>query len=78
MNGPKKGEKPEESMIAKCKKVNPDIPISFNNGANPQNIKEMLKYCDMVVVGTALKKDRYLFNPVDYDNAKEFIRAARS
>lgn len=30
----------------------------------------MLKYCDMVVVGTTLKKDHYLFNPIDYDNAK--------
>ena len=78
MNGPKKGEKPSESMIAKCKVLNPDIPINFNNGANPDNIKEMLKYCDMVVVGTALKKDHYLFNPIDYDNAKAFITAARS
>lgn len=78
MNGPKKGEKPEDSMIAACKKRNPSIPISFNNGATPQNIKEMLNYCDMVVVGTALKKDRYLFNPIDYHNAKEFIEAAKS
>ena len=78
MNGPKKGEKPSESMIAKCKALNPDIPINFNNGANPDNIKEMLKYCDMVVVGTTLKKDHYLFNPIDYDNAKAFITAARS
>ena len=42
-----------------------------------ENIKEMLKYCDMVVVGTTLKKDHYLYNPIDYDNAKEFILAAR-
>lgn len=78
MNGPKKGQAPEESMIARCKKLNPNIPISFNNGANPGNIKEMLKYCDMVVVGTTLKKDHYLFNPIDYNNAKEFMEAARS
>ena len=78
MNGPKKGEKPSESMIARCKALNPNVPISFNNGANPQNIKEMLKYSDMVVVGTTLKKDHYLYNPIDYDNAKEFIEAVRS
>jgi hypothetical protein len=78
LNGPKKGEKPEETMIARCKALNPNIPISFNNGSNPENIKGMLPYCDMVVVGTTLKKDHYLFNPIDYDNAKAFIEAARS
>ena len=52
----------EDSNIAICKKLYPNIPISFNNGANPSNIKEMLKYCDMVVVGTTLKKDHYLYN----------------
>ncbi|MBR3250621.1 MAG: hypothetical protein IKF80_02835, partial [Erysipelotrichaceae bacterium] len=78
LNGPKKGQPLSESNIARCKKNNPNVPISFNNGANPGNIKEMLQYCDMVVVGTALKKDRYLYNPMDYDNAKEFIEAARS
>lgn len=77
LNGPKKGQAIEDSNIAICKKLYPNIPISFNNGANPSNIKEMLKYCDMVVVGTTLKKDHYLYNPIDYDNAKEFILAAR-
>ena len=77
LNGPKKGQPLSESNIARCKKNNPNVPISFNNGANPQNIKEMLQYCDMVVVGTSLKKDHYLYNPIDYDNAKEFIEAAR-
>ncbi len=78
MNGPKKNQEPADSMIAKCKALNPNIPISFNNGANPKNIKKMMDYCDMIVVGTTLKKDHYLFNPIDYNNAKEFIIAARS
>lgn len=77
LNGPKKGQPLSESNIAKCKELYPNIPISFNNGANANNIKEMLQYCDMVVVGTALKKDKYLYNPIDYNNAKEFIEAAR-
>ena len=64
-------------MVGRCKALNPHIPISFNNGAKPGNIREMLPYCDMVVVGTTLKKDHYLFNPIDYDNAREFIEAAR-
>lgn len=76
MNGPI-AQEPKDSMIAKCKKLNPNIPVSCNNRTNAANIKEMLKYCDMVVVGTALKKDNYLFNEIDYNNAKEFIEAAR-
>lgn len=71
------GCEPKDSMIAKCKALNPNIPINCNNHTNAKNIKEMLKYCDMVVVGTALKRDHYLFNEIDYDNAKEFIEAAK-
>jgi len=38
----------------------------------------MLKYADGVIVGTTIKKDGYLFNPIDYDRAKAFIEAAKS
>lgn len=76
MSGP--GKTPaEESTIARCKAVNPNIPIIFNNGATPENVKAMLPYCDAVLVGTAIKRDRYLFNEVDFDNAKRFIDAAK-
>ena len=77
MAGPAKGEKIEDSTIARCKRLDPSIPINCNNHTSAQNVKEILKYADMVVVGTALKKDHYLFNPIDYDNAKEFIEAAK-
>lgn len=77
MNGPLPGEKIEDCTIARCKRLNPNIPVSCNNHTNAGNIKEILKIADMVVVGTALKKDHYLYNPVDYDNAKEFIEAAK-
>jgi len=78
MSGPITGMSPEASKLAKLKETDPSVPIILNSGATVQNIKSLMPYCDGVIVGTSLKKDRYLFNPVDYDNAKAFIDAAKS
>lgn len=67
----------KESVMAKCKEANPDIPIIFNNGSTPENVKGMLSYCDAVLVGTAIKRDGYLYNEIDRDRAKRFIDAAK-
>lgn len=66
-----------DSVIARCKAVNPNIPVIINSGATPDNIKGQLEYTDGVIVGTYLKKDHFLFNPIDRDNAKRFIDAAK-
>jgi len=77
MSGPISGVAPDASTLAKLKEIDPSIPLILNSGASPENIKSLLPYCDGVIVGTSLKKDRYLFNPIDYENAKAFIQAAK-
>lgn len=68
---------PAETVMARCKAVNPNIPIIFNNGSTPENVKSMLPYCDAVLVGTAIKKDGYLYNEIDRDRAERFIQVAK-
>ena len=68
---------PEETVMARCKRVNPNIPIIFNNGSTPENVKGMLPYCDAVLVGTSIKRDGYLYNEIDRDRAARFIQAAK-
>lgn len=78
MSGPITGVSPDASKLASLRELDPGVPIILNSGATAQNIKSLLPYCDGVIVGTSLKKDRYLFNPIDLNNAKAFVDAARS
>ena len=77
VGGPRAGLPPELSAFAKIKEKFPSVPLLLGSGANVGNIKDMLKYADGVIVGTTIKKDGYLFNPIDYDRAKAFIEAAK-
>ncbi len=77
LGAPKAGTAPEDSILAKLKAIDPSIPLILNNGAKKENVKGLLPYCDGVLVGTALKKDGYLYNPVDRDRAQAFIQAAK-
>jgi len=76
ISGPITGDAPQVSTLASLKKINPEIPIIMNSGATVENIPEMMPYCDGIIVGTSLKEDGYLFNPVDPKRAKAFIDAA--
>lgn len=78
IGGPHAGLPPEESHFIKIKEKFPSIPLILGSGANKDNIKTLLKYADGVIVGTSIKKDGYLYNPIDYDRAKEFIEVAKS
>lgn len=77
MGGPRAGLPPEISEFAKLKKAFPEIPLILGSGANETNIKELLKYADGVIVGTTMKKDGYLYNEIDPERARSFIKAAR-
>lgn len=77
MGAPKAGTPAEESMLAKLKQIDSSVPLILNNGAKVSNVRQLLPYCDGVLVGTALKKDGYLYNPVDKDRAEAFIQAAK-
>lgn len=77
LGAPPDGTAPEDSAMAKIKALDPSSPIILNNGAKKENVKSLLPYCDGVLVGTALKKDAYLYNPVDRDRAVAFIDAVK-
>lgn len=78
MSGPSTGQPPQASTLASLKEIDDSVPLIFNSGATPQNVGTLLPYCDGVLVGTSLKKDGYLFNPVDRNRAMAFMDAVRS
>lgn len=77
IGGPRAGLPPEASTLARIKEKFPDYPLILGSGGTVENIQELLQYADGVIVGTTMKKERYLYNEVDYENAKKFVEAAR-
>ena len=78
IGGPRAGLPPEGSTLASVKQAYPDFPLILGSGGNPENIASLLSYTDGVIIGTNIKKDGYLYNPVDEKRAKAFIDAAKA
>jgi len=78
IGGPRAELPPESSTLASVKEAFPEYPLLLGSGGNPNNIASLLKYTDGVIIGTNIKKDGYLFNPVDYERARAFIEVAKS
>ncbi|MDK2981647.1 MAG: uncharacterized protein PWQ55_1994 [Chloroflexota bacterium] len=71
--GPIPGEAPTLDELDTVQKNSKGRPTLMNNGANPDNIGEVLKVCNGAVVATHLRKDRKAGNPFDRDKVAEFM-----
>lgn len=74
VTGPRTGEPPELEEIQLVKKHSP-VPVYVGSGANPSNLKELLRYADGVIVGSYLKEKGKAGNKTDKNRAEEFIKA---
>lgn len=59
-------------MIKKVKKV-VNIPVIAGSGVNAQNIDEQLSIADGAVIGSSLKKDGVITNPISYELVREVL-----
>lgn len=53
----------------------PDRRVFVGSGATTENAAAMLRFANGVIVGTSLKRDGVVSNPIDPDRARAFIRA---
>jgi membrane complex biogenesis BtpA family protein len=53
-------------------------PILIGSGASDENIGSLLQYADGVIVGSSLKKDSVMENPVDTARVRRFMDAVRT
>jgi hypothetical protein len=51
----------------------PDAPLLIGSGVTRESLGETLQVADGVIVGTALKKDGLVTNPVDAERARAFF-----
>lgn len=63
-------------MIKKVKKV-VNIPVIAGSGVNPSNIKEQFEFVDGAIVGSSLKKDGKLSNPISAELVQQLLNGLK-
>lgn len=61
-------------MLQRVQKV-VKIPVLAGSGINAKNIHDQLQIADGCIIGSSLKKDGILTNPIDFDLVKEVVEA---
>jgi membrane complex biogenesis BtpA family protein len=70
----------EPTPMADLKRVRgavPEAPLLVGSGATPETVAELLSVADAVIVGTSIKRDGRLANPVDVERVRRLVAAAR-
>ena len=70
----------EPTAMADLKKVRgaaPGMPLLVGSGATADNAAELLSVADGLIVGTSVKRDGVLANPVDAARVRRLVDAAR-
>ena len=75
VSGPLTGEAVDQSSLAKVRAALPDTPLFANTGVTLDNVADILRLADGVVIGTHLKRDGVTWNPVDGARVQRFMQA---
>lgn len=75
ISGPLTGESVDRSNLAKAREALPDTPLFANTGVTLDNVADILRLADGVIIGTHLKVDGVTWNPVDGERVKRFMQA---
>ena len=67
------GVNPSVEDVQLVKKHAKDLPVFLGSGINEKNVNEYLPYISGAIVGSSLKKDHIVENPVDMKNVKRFM-----
>jgi predicted TIM-barrel enzyme len=55
----------------------PHVPLFVGSGATAETAAPLLSIADALIVGTAVKRDGVVTNPVDPRRVKQLVEAAR-
>ena len=67
------GVNPSVDDVKFVKKHAKGLPVFLGSGINEKNVNEYLPYISGAIVGSSLKKDHKVENPVDMRNVKRFM-----
>jgi membrane complex biogenesis BtpA family protein len=77
ISGQMAGASADLIQLQEAKEAVPGTPILANTGVNEDNIEHMLAVADGAIVGTSLKVDGYIWNPVDPERVRRLVARAR-
>ncbi len=78
VTGEKTGMKTPLEKLTKVKSVSNDVPVLVGSGLNAKNAGELMPYADGAIVGSGLKYDGVVENPVDEERVKELMRVVHN
>ena len=77
VSGRATGEATPLEDVKRVRSAVPDTPLLVGSGVNPESAAELLSIADGAIVGTSLKRDGRLGNPVDPERVTRLVEAAR-
>ena len=78
ITGPVTGEPAAIEDLSRVKGVTPDVPVLVGSGVNEDNVEAFLGIADGVIVGTSLKMDAMVHNPVDRERVNRLARRIKA
>ena len=76
VSGPVTGEPADLHDLAKVRDALPEAPLFVGSGVTEDSVEGLLKVANGVIVGTSLKRDGIIENPVDLDRVKRLAHRA--
>ncbi len=65
------------AVLQQVKQAVPEIPVFANTGVRLENVEQQLKIADGAIVGTAFKREGYIWNEVDVGRVRVFMEKVR-
>ncbi len=75
VTGPETGSPVDPGILEAVRRALPRVPLLVGSGVTAQTVGEILAKADGVIVGTWLKKDGRVDNPVDPDRVRHLVRS---
>ncbi len=77
VSGRMTGDAPDLAKVREAKALAGDRPLLIGSGATEGNVAAFLEVADGVIVGSSIKEDGRIENPVDLERTRRFVQAAR-
>jgi len=77
VSGAATGEPTPMNDLKRVRGAVPHVPLLVGSGATPETAAALLSIADGLIVGTAVKRDGILANPVDPGRVRQLVEAAR-
>ena len=78
VSGAATGEATAPGDLKRVRDAAPDVALLVGSGATPGTAAELLAVADGLIVGTAVKRDGVVGNPVDVERVRRLVAAVRS